>query len=194
MHLELEELLALRDGEGSDAATAHVAGCAACAAELQRLQDLTVQLRELPVEKPERDLWPGIAPRLDEQRWRRRWTRVGVAAAGVFLMLTVLSAVRGGIEAWQEAKLADQKQQLVVRSQELEDTVRQYERARAISGRAAGAMVDIEDRIATIDSKLMQLPREKSSGEEALDLWRQRVQLLDTLVDLHEQPSTYAGL
>jgi len=194
MHVELEELLALRDGEGDATVAAHVADCELCAAELDRLRALTAELRALPAERPERDLWHDLAPRVGEQHWRRRWMRVGLAAAGVFLMITVLTAVRGGIEAWEEAKLADQKQELVARSQELEDTVRQYERARAISGRAAGALVEIEDRIASIDSKLMQLPREQSSGEEALELWRQRVHLLDTLVELHEQPPTYAGL
>jgi len=194
MHVELEELLALRDGEGSQAAASHLAGCAACAAELARLQELTAQLRGLPGERPDRDGWPAAATALREQQWRQRWARVGLAAAGVFLMITVLTAVRGGIEAWQEAQIEEQRQELVSRSQQLEDTVRQYERARAISGRTAGAMVEIEDRIAAIDAELMQLPHERSSGAAALDLWRQRVQLLDTLVELHQTPPTYAGL
>ena len=40
-----EELLALRDGEGSAWTREHVAGCAACTAELQRLEQVRAQLR-----------------------------------------------------------------------------------------------------------------------------------------------------
>ena len=55
MHVELEELLALRDGEGDAAVAAHVADCELCAAELDRLRALTAELRALPAERPEHD-------------------------------------------------------------------------------------------------------------------------------------------
>jgi hypothetical protein len=56
-HLELDELLALRDGEGTAFARAHVDTCESCKTELDRLFQIQAQLRALPAFGPPRDLW-----------------------------------------------------------------------------------------------------------------------------------------
>jgi len=55
-HGTTEELLALRDGEGSAWIRAHVAECRACAAELFRLEQMRARLKALPSFTPPRDL------------------------------------------------------------------------------------------------------------------------------------------
>ena len=60
-HATTEELLAVRDGEGSGWAKGHVDECAACAAELYRLEQVRAQLRALPSFTPPRDRWAVVA-------------------------------------------------------------------------------------------------------------------------------------
>ena len=57
-HLTMDQLLALREPgsePGAVAAREHVEGCAACAAELERLHQRVARLRALPTLAPARD-------------------------------------------------------------------------------------------------------------------------------------------
>src|SRR2546425_12071391 len=58
MHCTMDDLLALRAGEGSAWARQHAAGCAVCRAELEALYQRVAQLKALPVRRPARDRWP----------------------------------------------------------------------------------------------------------------------------------------
>ena len=60
MHCTVEELLALREKEGSAWARQHVDGCAVCRAELEGLYQRVAQLKALPVIGPTRSRWPAI--------------------------------------------------------------------------------------------------------------------------------------
>ena len=74
----------------------HVATCAECRTEERALRALLAHAAALPAERqPSRDLWAGIAERLDDARpwWRRPGSRAGwaaglAAAAGVVLALS----------------------------------------------------------------------------------------------------------
>ena len=55
MHSTMDDLLALRAGEGSAWARQHAAGCAACQAELEALYQRVAQLKALPTRRPARD-------------------------------------------------------------------------------------------------------------------------------------------
>lgn len=85
------------DGEmlpaGERALEAHAAGCAACGRTLAVARNLQRQALALPAERePSRDLWPGIAGRLEPRnrmgmRRERNWPRAlaaGVAVVAVF--------------------------------------------------------------------------------------------------------------
>jgi hypothetical protein len=78
-HPNEEELIAYHDGEASQrgALAEHVAGCAECRAELERIDSVLAALSMLPVPDPGEDygqrVWAQIAPRLPEKRaawWR----------------------------------------------------------------------------------------------------------------------------
>jgi anti-sigma factor RsiW len=84
----------------------HLAGCVECRAEERALRRLLARAAALPAERsPSRDLWPGIAARLDKPRptWWRPRSMVGwgaglaAAAAGVVLALSaaLLAPPRG---------------------------------------------------------------------------------------------------
>ena len=83
-----EELLALRDGEGSAWVREHAAACPACAAELERLEQVRAQLRALPSFAPPRDSWPVVREAVRRERARRRiWAGSSLVAAAAVVVL-----------------------------------------------------------------------------------------------------------
>src|SRR2546429_9749517 len=72
MHCTMDDVLALAAGEGSAWARQHVAGCAACRAELEALYQRVARLKALPARRPARERWPaGRDPVLARRRRRR---------------------------------------------------------------------------------------------------------------------------
>lgn len=195
MHAVLSELLELAAGRGTPETAGHVATCAECGAELARLQGVRKALQELPEETPPRDLWSVIREAALEHRERRRWISVGWAVAALALVVTVVAVVRGSVEMWHEAKLARETKTLVAESEELEGALRRLQsRDRVMSGHEALLVADLEDRLAFVDARLTSKGIRTASSEDTLDLWHERVQLLDALVDAHRTRAAYAGL
>ena len=194
MHLSLEELLAVRDGEAEPATVEHVAACASCAAELTALGELKTCLATLPVERPPRDLWPAVSAGARSERRGRRLRLGGWVAAGLAAALTLAVGLQGGVEAWREARLARETRTLVAESQKLEQAIVEYGRGgRVVNGRTASLIADLEDRIALIDARIGQLNRDRPS-QAAIDLWQERVGLLDALASVQTTHVAYVGL
>jgi hypothetical protein len=63
-HLNMETLARLVEEEPSAAETAHLAGCATCANELEEMRCQTRALSELPDRAPPREQWPILRSRL----------------------------------------------------------------------------------------------------------------------------------
>lgn len=194
MHPTLDELLTIRDDEGDAAVAAHVAECPACAAELARLAALPDALAALPPARPESDFWPVVQAHLEHARFAKRWVRLGWLAAGFAIVVTLAAAVRGGIDAWHEAKVARETGALVAESQDLEGRLRALERGSPLRGRRAGTVLEIEDRIASVDARLAGLGQNAKPTPEVADLWRERVMLLGALVDARAPRTSYIGL
>jgi len=195
MHLSLDDLLAVRDGHAAPDAAAHAASCPECGAQLARLSAVRAQLAALPEERPARDLWPAIVAGAAARRLRRRMAWAGWAAAGLAAAFTLAIGVRGAVEAVAEAKLARETQQLVSESHRLERALRSSEgRGRVMSGRTAGAVAQLEDRIAFIDARLSRSEGGRVPSVEVVGLWQERVRLLDALVNVESSGTTYVGL
>ena len=85
----LDEFVAGDLGPESEARIrSHVADCDACAAELEAIRELAARVAGLPSSiEPQRDLWPGIAARIEERKVARvtfgRSTRRALLAAAV---------------------------------------------------------------------------------------------------------------
>ena len=191
-HGTSEELLAVRDGEGSAWAREHVGSCTGCAAELQRLEQVRAQLRALPSFTPPRDLWPVVLQVARSERRRGRisaWSGLVAAAAVVVLAFTVLH--RSAPPAPEDVAL----QQAMAESATME---RMFESLhpdrRSLSGQAAGVVADLEDQLAQVDAALNDTTTWRSDPERVADLWKQRAGLLSALVDVHETRATVAGL
>jgi len=190
-HGTLEELLALRDGEGSAWVREHVALCAACAAELERLEQVRSQLRALPAFAPPRDRWPVIRQEARRERRRRRvsWSSGTLAAAA--LVILAFAVLRHAKPAPDDAAV----RQAMAESAAMEQVFRSLQPdARALTGRTAGVVADLEDRLAQVDAALNDPSAQQGDPGRVAQLWKQRAGLLSALVDVHETRATYAGL
>ena len=197
-HLSMETLLNLREPgtePGTAAAREHLNECAQCRAELDRLHQRVARLKSLPSLRPGRDRWPETAARVRADRRRRRGRMVGfaslAAAASVALVVSV------GHLSHPAGANPDQLNQAMQRSQALESALSQYNpEGRVLDGRTAGIAQELEDRIARVDRELevADLSPEQARDEQLLNLWRERVGLLDALVDVHVTRASNAGL
>jgi len=195
MHLSLEELLAVRDNEAGAEAAAHVASCAACAAEVERLRAVRQELAALGEQRPETDLWQAIVSAAAAQRQHRRLAVAGWLVAGLAATFTLAIGIRGGLEAWHEATLARETKQYVAESQRLEERLRTADVGGGVmSGQTAGGIVQLEDRIGVIDAQLARAGSQRYPSKEVLGLWQERVQLLGALVNLQTTRTAYMGL
>jgi hypothetical protein len=207
MHPTLDRLLALRDGEATTETSAHVALCPACAAEVERLRGTAAALRALPELRPPVDLWPAVRGAFEARQRRKRLEWIGGAALALAASLTLVvvapralrqvpgpSPIAGHRPAASAAD-AGEIESLVRRSQRLEATLNQYQPAgRVIDASSASAVAEIEDSIALIDARLSMSSTGRAPSRDVIGLWRDRVRLMDELVQVHDARPVYAGL
>jgi predicted anti-sigma-YlaC factor YlaD len=191
MHCTMDDLVAVRDGEGSVWARRHVEECATCRGEMDALYQRVAQLKALPALRPPRDRWTAVRDTIvaERTRRRRRWMRAGLALAAA---LAGVMVVRPMIDrpAYAE-KLADAKRQ----SAELEDSLQLYDLdGRVMSGTQAELTARLEDQIAALDGRLGQVNEQAAREAQLVDLWRQRVDLMQQLVQVRVTRATYLGL
>jgi len=193
MHCTMEDLLALQGGEGSVWARQHVDACAACRTELEALYQRVAQLKALPAPRPARDRWPAVrgATLAERRRRRGRWGLWALAAAaGVGGLLVLRPIWTNRLDA---AELARVKQQSATLERELG---RFDPDARVTSGRSAALAAALEDRIAVIDGELARLgaPQAPVGSADLVNLWQQRVDLMQQLVRVRVTRAAYVGL
>lgn len=194
IHCTTEDVIALKGGEGSAWARRHLSECPECRREFDALHQRVAQLRALPSLSPPRDRWPVIREHVLAERRQRRWARARWAALAVAASVAVVIAVRGVEDRGFEGTRGSDLQQLVSQSQQLEETLRALDPAsRVLSGAAAGAVADLEDRIAAVDARLSGAPQ-TAPRDEMADLWRRRVELMQGLVNVHANRVAYLGM
>jgi hypothetical protein len=196
----MEQLVSLREPgaePGAQAARAHLDACEICRAEFDRLHQRIARLKALPALRPTRDRWPAVRARFEAERRARLLRQAGLvglaAAAGIALLLGVRSVHHGSAPAAIPAELSEAK----ARSQALEAAIDQYHpESRVLDGRTARIAQELEDRIAAVDRELQMTdladPGRRDTQE--LNLWRERVGLLDALVDVHLTRASRVGL
>jgi hypothetical protein len=200
-HLSMDQLVALREPgvePGDRAAREHLDGCPVCRDELERLHQRVARLKALPALRPARDRWPAVQAQLAADRRVFRLQRIRrVTFAGLAAAASVALAVSvGGVDGPEPAVASTEISQAMERSRALEEAIEFYNPgARVLDGRTARVAQEIEDRIAALDHELELLDASPSSGEiRQLELWRERVGLLDALVDVHVTRASNVGL
>lgn len=199
MHASIDHLLSLRDGQPVDAATAaHVEQCQRCSAELRKLREMQAKLQSLP---------PLAAPSSFAELQRamtrlaappRRAISARLVAALAFVTLTSIFFVALRDETgpkFADVQPARQQEpptdvveharvpELVAQSQQLEDLLQRLPDRPRIERVSTAAMIDtIEDRIQWLDFQLSDAPDSGLNEEQTRRLWRERVELMDSLV------------
>ena len=200
MHACTEQLLSLRDGEPIDAQVArHVEHCPLCSRELERLKHMQSRLRTLPSPAAP-PAWEQIQVRIHDRSCERRSSLqrrrfMSVAAVAGFAVLAIMMGVRlleseppgaelqvtDGLPAPSQPTAA--LDQLVAQSRELDDLLRNMPQRPRVERVSLAATTDtIEQRIQWLDFQLSFEPEVDLSQEQAQRLWRERVDLMDSLV------------
>ena len=200
-HLTMDTLVSMREPgaePGQAAAREHLDGCPHCQAELQRLHQRVARLKALPTLRPARDRWPETKARFQAERRRRR-TRVA-SLAGLAAAASVALALSVGELSQPDTMNAEQLTQVMERSQLLESALNDYNPdGRVLDGGTARIAGELEDRIARLDrelemAELRSQSQQQTTNEDLLRLWRERVGLLDALVDVRVARASNAGL
>jgi hypothetical protein len=201
MHASIDHLLSLRDGQPVDAATAaHVEQCARCTAELRKLRETRVKLQSLPqLDAPSsfQEIQRAMARPVAAPR-RNVSARLVAVLAFVTLTSIFFVALRdetSPVVAEQRAEPVEQQTpaidvietarvpELVARSQQLEGLLQKLPERPRIERVSTAAMIDtIEGRIQWLDFQLSDAPDSGLSEEQTRRLWRERVELMDSLV------------
>jgi hypothetical protein len=200
-HLSMDTLVSMREPgsePGQAAAREHLDACPHCQAELNRLHQRVARLKALPTLRPARDRWPETKARFEADRRRRR-TRVA-SLVGLAAAASVAVAVSVGELSQPETMNAEQLVQVMERSQILESALNDYNPdGRVLDGGTARIAGELEDRIARVDrelemAELQSQQQQQPTNDDLLRLWRERVGLLDALVDVRVARASNAGL
>jgi hypothetical protein len=192
IHCTMDELLAIRDGQGSQGALRHLDECDECCHELELLHQRVAALRALPSLRPPRDRWSVVRDEVLAQRARARrrfggWLTAAAAAS-------VAMAIGLGGLVTPAAQEPDPLAELVSEAQMLERALRTMRpETRVLTGRIAGAVAALEDRLELLDVRFEQARVQRLSREKVIVLWQERVGLMDALVNVHARPVILIG-
>lgn len=192
IHCTMDELLAIRDGQGSQGALRHLDECDECCQELELLHQRVAALKALPSLRPPRDRWSVVRDEVLAQRARTRrrfggWL-TAAAAASVALAIGL-----GGLVT-PAAQEPDPLAELVSEAQMLERALRTMRpETRVLTGRIAGAVAALEDRLELLDVRFRQARVQRLSREKVIVLWQERVDLINALVNVHARPVILIG-
>ncbi|MCU0621031.1 MAG: hypothetical protein MUC69_05955 [Gemmatimonadales bacterium] len=201
-HLTIADLISIDEPglePGAARARAHLAGCDACRAAYEAHRQRVARLRALPALRPASDQWPAVGARLAVER-RRQAVRRAMAgavaiAAGLLLAVGVWRAPARDAQALAaEAELVELRE----RSRALEAAIEAYApERRVVDGRTVRVASDLEARIADLDQRMQyhELDTRPGRGDaQLMQMWQERVGLLNALVDVHVTSASNVGL
>lgn len=202
LRLLLDDLL---DGElepaAEDALREHLAACPACRAELERGQYLRRQVAALPRSvEPARDLWPGIAHQLGEERrprGRSTWSVwLGTAAAAAMLGAVLTGMLAGPRGTGDPAPLQSAVAVVDPGASELERAraalLQAFEQRRgSLSDGTVRVVLEavevIDHSIAAIGGALERHPGDAGLARRLQAAYRQEIQLLQRAARLPDE-------
>lgn len=203
MHANTEQLLSLRDGEPVNPDVRdHLEGCGACQRRLQDLDEVRARLRGLPPVEPPGDLWRAVAVGSVERPARHsfHWGSGLAIAASFVLGLALLMRVgneadpeRAPLETTPAATVSGPVEtENLVNLAALQTRSRKLEALRAAIPRqpqveragTAMTIAELEDRIALVDLRLRAADALGLTEAQKHALWKERVNLMQSLVQV----------
>lgn len=209
MHARIDELLSLRDGDPVAASIAtHVENCPACALELARLQQTRQRLQSLAGFDPPALAWERIGAGSQVRPAQSRRRVAMKAAAAVSLLAVVIGvATRDEMPSNADVPVAAGEvrgavitvapldplplNHLVEQSRELDAMLQHLPQRPSVERVAMAGTIDtLEQRIQWLDMQLSYAPDTGLNDAQAYRLWRERVDLMDSLVKVRYAESS----
>lgn len=196
IHCTMDELIAIRDGQGTQGALRHLDDCQECRDELDLLHQRIAALRALPAIRPPRDRWDAVrggilAARSRRRREAARW--VALAAAASIALSVGLSRLIPMATVTPDGR-TEELAGLVQEAEALGSVLRTIEPSnRVVSGRVASAIATLEDRLVLVDTRLAEARVVRVPVHDMIVLMQERVELMDALVRVHHARRTYIG-
>lgn len=197
MHADIHQLLSLRDGEPVDAdVTRHVQHCAVCEGELARLSRMQSRLQALPPIDPPATAWERIDVQMREvsspQPRRVPWVIAAAVALTVVSGLLVrevdtvtetVPVAIAPVPQQESPAAAIPLEALVAQSRELDEMLLYLPQRPAVERVSMAVTIDtIQQRVQWLDQQLSYASDTGLNEEQAYQLWRERVDLMDSLV------------
>jgi hypothetical protein len=201
MHARIDQLLSLCDGDPVEAGIRlHVDDCADCSRALADLELTRRRLNALPtLPAADAEAWQKLRARLSPTETGRaptRW-RWGIATAATAAVLAVLVALRlqGGAGttlvsvADVAAPTRDSAQHAIAelrqRSRELEEVLAALPARPAVERAATALPIDaLQSQVLWVDHRLSESSVDDATPADTEKLWRERVEIMSSLVQL----------
>jgi hypothetical protein len=200
MHARIDDLLSLRDGEPVDLAVrSHVETCSECAATRASLETVRRRMAALPLVDAPADGWTRLRARIEAVQHpaprRRRSGLVAIAAscamlgvlAGILLKETGPEApgLAGASEEVTLPQALEAIDELRDRSRVLEEVLAALPARPAVERAGTAVPIDtLQDQIQWVDHQLSLTAAAQASPDLRERLWRERVEIMNTLVQL----------
>jgi hypothetical protein len=201
MHARIDHLLSLRDGEPVDLAVrSHVESCTECAQAKAGLESMRRRLAALPAVNAPADGWARMRARIDAAQRpavpRRGGSMVAIAAScamlGVLAGMLLREGGRGAPElaAAQPAagvvpQTLDSIEELRDRSRVLEEVLAALPARPAVERAGTAVPIDtLQAQVQWVDHQLSVSGAAHAAPDLRERLWRERVEIMNTLVQL----------
>ncbi len=199
-HLSMEQLLATRE-PGLEPQVRnwrdHIEICAVCRAELDRLDQRVARLRALPGLRPSRDLFGAVRLKAAADRRAKQVRRVVLGSMALAASVAFAAFMINGRPGHRTLVAADPElAEMMSQSQGLEQALSGFDQDRqVVDGRAVAVTSSLEDQLARVDRQLEAVGMLEAEAWQIrmIKLWRERVGLLDALVDVHLTGARYVG-
>jgi hypothetical protein len=176
-----------------------------CGGRLEQLRLGRERLQLLPTFDPPANSWAQIEHAIARTRSQHSWKVLRAAAMGIALGLVAIGVAtylhQENVDAtnafatlrstpsfpWSEPQLTA----LVGRSRELEDELRALPARPSVQQASTAAAIDsLQARIEWVDTQLSSAPDAELDSAHAQKLWRERVDLMDSLVKVRDAEAT----
>jgi hypothetical protein len=200
MHARIDHLLSLRDGEPVDLAVrSHVESCSKCARTKAELETVRRRLAALPTVDPSADGWARLRARIDASSRptvpRRRGGAVAIAAScamlGVLAGMLLRETAPGAPDlvarpaAVVLPQTLDSIEELRDRSRVLEEVLAALPARPAVERAGTAVPIDtLQAQVQWVDHQLSVSGAAHAAPDLRERLWRERVEIMNTLVQL----------
>lgn len=191
MHPTVDQLLTSTPAAREADVISHLEHCAQCRSDLDVYETTTHRLRALPQLEPDVGAWNAVQSRMKRHSSSVAWKRASLSiAAGVAVLAIVVGHFVGQKDSLApessvlaERSTTDELVALIEHSRQLDLMLQELPNRPRVERVAMAATLDsIENRIQWLDAELTHGVVPAEDEQRIRTLWRERVELMDSLV------------